>query len=121
MGIGVFFLEFYRPKNTGSLAVTTVKVYEWLGDVRHSFKQDNNFDFIFVGGSDWVLHPYDTEIFTFFMSTTLVIKTEPREIRERPALGEYSFQCTLWAEGLEFPVQEDFTVTVVESIKGECK
>jgi hypothetical protein len=113
--------EFHRPQQTASLATTTVKVYEWLGDKRYSFKQDNNFDFIFVGGVDWVLHPNDTETFSFFMSTTMVIEKEPIELRERPALGEYSFQCTVWAEGLESPVQENFTVTVVESIKGESR
>jgi len=110
-------LEFFRPEQV-NLNTPIVRVYDWLGDQRYSFKQENNVDFVFIGGSDWVLHPKDTEIFSFHISTTTVIQTEPVEIRERPSLGKYRFQCSVWAEGLSSPVVENLIVNIVESIKG---
>lgn len=113
-------LEFRRPDHIEGLARPTVKVYKNPEENDDGFQKDTNFDFMFIGGSDWVLYPNDTDIFPFIMSTTMIKETEPVEIRERPPLGDYYFHCTVWAEGLDI-IQEDFIVSVVETIKGESR
>jgi hypothetical protein len=107
-------LEFSRPEPHG-IDMPTVGVYDWKGDKRHSFKEVTNFDFMFIGGQDWVLHAHDTEVFSFHMSTTTVIQTEPREIRKRPGVGAYYFTCTVWSESLGAPISQDLVVNVVEN------
>ena len=107
--------EFLRPEQL-DLHTPIVKVDDWLDDKRYSFKQENNVDFIFVGGSDWIIHPSDTEVFNFFISTASIIQKEPVEIRERPALGKYRFRCYVWAEKLNAPIDVDLTVKVVEEL-----
>ncbi len=109
-------LEYNRPKRK-SLYLPVIETKDWLGDNRYTFKKVNNADFVFIGGSDWILHANDTDMFDFGMTTVVVKQTEPTEIRERPELGDYTFTCTVWADGLDKPLKEILTVTIKESIK----
>ncbi len=88
---------------------------DWLGDERYTFKKVNNADFVFIGGSDWVLHANDTDMFAFDMTTAIVKQREP-EIRERPEIGRYEFSCTVWADSLDKPLAEKLVVILVETI-----
>jgi len=107
----------YNSPTKNSLYFPVVEIGEWLGDYRYSFKKVNNEDFVFIGGSDWVLHANDTDIFNFYMTTSVVKQTEPIEIRERPELGEYNFSCTVWCDGIDKPVSEQLIIALIESIK----
>jgi hypothetical protein len=107
----------YNPPKRKSLLLPVVDVGNWLNDNRYTFKKVNNADFVFIGGQDWVLHANDTDMFDFHMTTAIVKQTEPKEIREFPELGDYEFFCTVWADGLERPVSQVLTVSIVESIK----
>ncbi|HPH95367.1 MAG TPA: hypothetical protein PKW33_15550 [Anaerolineaceae bacterium] len=107
--------EFSPPK-TKSILSPVIEAKDWLNDNRFTFKKINNVDFIFTGGQDWVLHAKDTNTFDFYMTTALVRQTEPREIRESPEIGDYEFICTVWADGLDKPVQEKLVVSIVESL-----
>ena len=69
------------------------------------FKWQNNKDFIFTGGDDWVIYPKDDSVFGFFLETVVV--------GQRPVPHDYHFSCTIWAEGLDNPIREKLTVNVV--------
>lgn len=107
-------LEYQPPKERKSILIPVIEVSEFRDDQRFSFKKVNNADFVFIAGSDWLLHSNDTEMFGFYMTTVLVKKkTESGgEIRERPDPGEYDFDCTVWAEGLNKPLNKHITVII---------
>lgn len=107
----------FIPRQTKSIISPVIRVDDWLGDNRFTFKKVNNSDFVFIGGEDWILHANDTDMFDFYITTALVKQTEPTEIREFPEVGDYEFACTVWADGLEKPVKEKLIVSIVESIK----
>lgn len=107
-------VEYLSP-NRKSLYLPVIEMDDWLGDERYTFKKVNNADFVFIGGSDWVLHVNDTDMFAFDMTTAVVKQREP-EIRERPDIGEYVFTCTVWADGLDKPLVEKLMVNVAEKI-----
>lgn len=107
-------IEYLSP-NRKSLYLPVIEMDDWLGDERYTFKKVNNADFVFIGGSDWVLHANDTDMFAFDMTTAIVKQREP-EIRERPDIGDYEFTCTVWADSLEKPLVEKLMVNIVEKI-----
>jgi hypothetical protein len=107
-------IEYLSP-NRKSLYLPVIEMDDWLGDERYRFKKVNNADFVFIAGSDWVLHAHDTDMFAFDMTTAIVKQREP-EIRERPDIGEYEFTCTVWADGLDKPLVEKWIVNIVEKI-----
>jgi hypothetical protein len=104
----------YLPPPDRHLLTPVIKTYEWKEDKRYAFSQENNVDFVFIGGSDWYIHPGDFEAFSFFMTTVVVLQKEPHEIRERPEPGRYEFTCSVRAEGLTKPVSEHLHVEVIE-------
>ena len=71
------------------------------------FKWQNNRDFIFTGGDDWVIYPKDDCAFGFYLETTVT--------GQPPVPHDYHFICTVWAEGLENPVTERLTVKVIKT------
>lgn len=107
-------IEYLSPSRK-SLYLPVIEMDDWLGDERYTFKKVNNADFVFIGGSDWVLHVNDTDMFAFHMTTAIVKQRKP-EIRERPDFGEYVFTCTVWADGLDKSLVEKLTVNVVENL-----
>jgi hypothetical protein len=107
----------YKPLERKSLYLPVIEAKDWLGDNRYTFKKVNNADFVFIGGSDWVLHASDTDMFDFQMTTAIAKHTENGVVRERPDLGDYAFACTVWADGLDKPVKEVLTISVKKSIK----
>jgi len=107
----------YNPPKRKSLYLPVIDAKDWLGDNRYTFKKVNNADFVFIGGSDWVLHANDTDMFDFQMTTAVAKHTEKGIVRERPDLGDYTFTCMVWADGLDKPLMEALTISVKESIK----
>jgi hypothetical protein len=107
-------IEYLSP-NRKSLYLPVIEMDDWLGDERYTFKKVNNADFVFIGGSDWVLHANDTDMFAFDMTTAIVKQREP-EIRERPEIGRYEFSCTVRADSLDKPLAENLVVSLVETI-----
>jgi len=107
-------IEYLSP-NRNSLYLPVIEMDDWLGDERYTFKKVNNADFVFIGGSDWVLHANDTDMFAFDMTTAIVKQREP-EIREQPEIGQYEFSCTVWADSLDKPLAEKLVVSLVETI-----
>jgi hypothetical protein len=118
-------------KNEGRLAAKWVKIhleFESFGDSSYQdyarspidkiaaprlhipkdnpFTWQNNRDFVFNGGADWVIHPYDTVSFPFFVQT--VVKDHP------PVPCDYSLKATVFAEGIESPVAASLTVSISE-------
>lgn len=107
-------VEYIRPDRK-SLYLPVIEVSDWLGDNRYTFKKVNNADFVFIGGSDWILHANDSDMFDFDMTTAIVKQREP-EIREFPEVGDYIFTCTVWADGLDKPIIEKMTVSIVDKL-----
>jgi hypothetical protein len=105
-------IEYIRSDRK-SLYLPVIEVSDWLGDNRYTFKKVNNADFVFIGGSDWILHANDSDMFDFDMTTAIVKQREP-EIREFPEVGNYEFTCTVWADGLDKPVVEKMIVNIVD-------
>ena len=103
-----------KPSDQLSLLSPVVKMSEFSSD-KPSFKAENNIDFLFIGGSDWVIYPNDSEIFGFHITTVVIKQTEPYRLREYPEPGDCHFQCTVWAEGLNHPVSEQLTVKIREA------
>jgi len=81
------------------LAAPTVKIPNG-----NPFKWQNNKDFIFEGGHDWVIYPRDDVTFAFFLGTVVQ--------GQLPVPYDYRFRCTVWAEGLDNPVHSELTVRV---------
>ncbi|HAE59799.1 MAG TPA: hypothetical protein DCG54_09925 [Anaerolineae bacterium] len=111
--IKIHFEFVSRAPKENSLAVPVLECVDWRKDDRFTFKKVNNADFVFIGGANWVLHANDSDMFPFHMTTTLGKKDGERE---RPDYGKYEFECTVWADGLDKPVQEKLIVNVVEKI-----
>ena len=87
-----------------SLAAPTVKIPE-----DNPFKWQNNKDFIFTGGDDWVIYPLDESVFGFFLKTVIV--------DQPPIPHDYHFHCTVWTEGLDNPASEDLIVRITRNQK----
>lgn len=94
-----------------------IKVSEF-SEEKPTFVHEHNFDFVFRAGSDWIINPDDLEPFGFHITTSLVEgKTRDGvEIRKSPPPCEVILDCTVWAEGLDQPKQERFSVQIVEHL-----
>jgi hypothetical protein len=103
--------EFRHPEQAGLVPV--IDVSEFSGG-KPSFYKENNAEFVYIGGSDWTIHPNDTEVFAFHITTVLVLQKEPFELREFPEPGNYHFHCTVWAERLDHPISEQLIVKIAE-------
>ena len=111
------YVEHLREEQPFPLAF--VKVSEF-SENKHSFVNEHNFDFVFRGGNDWIINPSDIEPFGFQITTSIVIEEREiqgkiQEIRENPPPGIIKLNCTVWAEGLQKPVTENFLVQVIPS------
>jgi hypothetical protein len=113
--VKIHFEFISRAPKGNSLAVPVLECKDWLKDNRFTFKKVNNADFVFIGGTDWVLHANDSDMFAFYLTTALGRKDKPGE-HEYPDVGEYEFMCTVWADGLDNPVVEKLKVNVVDKI-----
>lgn len=99
-----------------SMASPVIKIYE--SDTQNIFNRENNVDFIFRGGTDWILRPYDSEKFDFFISS-FIGTNDPNMPYERPYPSICQFTCTLWADGIEKPVTQRVEVEVERYIDKE--
>lgn len=104
--------EFVKSTHSNKLLQPVIRTEDWLGDKRYTFKIVNNTDFVFIGGADWVLHAKDTDMFDFYITTSIVMGKQ----RERPDFGDYEFACTVWADGLEKPIAEKLIINIVDKI-----
>jgi hypothetical protein len=112
-------------QNHGQLAARYVKIrldfksFEEKLDIPHltfpkgnlprerDFEKSGEKDYIFHGGADWVIYPHDAEVFLM----RLVLREHGKPMR----VGNYSFHCTVWAEGLENRVEKDLIVSITEN------
>lgn len=92
-----------------SMASPVIKMFE--SDTQNIFNRENNVDFVFRGGEDWVLRPFDSEKFDFFISS-FIGTTDPNMPYERPYPSICQFICMIWAEGLENPVIQKVEVEI---------
>lgn len=92
-----------------SMASPVIEIYE--SDSQNIFNRENNVDFVFRGGADWVLRPFDGEKFDLFISSFIGTK-DPNMPFERPYPSICQFICTVWAEGLENPVIQRVEVEI---------
>lgn len=97
-----------------SMASPVIKIYE--SDTQNIFNRENNVDFVFRGGNNWVLRPYDSEKFDFFIST-FIGTNNPNMPYERPYPSICQFTCTLWADGIENPVIQKVEVEIERKIE----
>jgi len=104
--------EFIKSTHQDPLLQPVIRTEDWMGDKRYTFKIVNNADFVFIGGTDWVLHANDTDMFDFYITTSIV----KGEQRERPDFGDYEFRCTAWADGLDNPVVQKLIVRIVNKL-----
>lgn len=104
--------EFLKATHDNKLLQPVIRTEDWLGDERYTFKIVNNADFVFIGGTDWVLHANDTDMFDFYITTSIVMGKQ----RERPDFGNYEFRCTVWADGLDKPIAEKLMISIVDKI-----
>jgi hypothetical protein len=104
--------EFTRSTHQDPLLQPVIRTEDWMGDKRYTFKIVNNADFVFIGGTDWVLHANDTDMFDFYITTSIVKGKQ----RERPDFGDYEFRCTAWADGLDNPVIQNLTVSIIDKL-----
>jgi hypothetical protein len=102
------------------LRTPLLKISEF-SEGKQQFVQENNFECIFNGGADGVIYPKDTGIFGFHMTTSTIREIQqreqekPLEIPEYPALGECVFSCTVWAEGLDKPLNRRVVLKIVDN------
>jgi hypothetical protein len=99
-----------------SMASPVIKIYE--SDTQNIFNRENNVDFVFRGGTDWVLRPYDSEKFDFFISSFIGTKDSNMPY-ERPYPSICQFTCTIWADGLENPIIQRVEVEIERNAKEE--
>ena len=92
-----------------SMASPVIKIYE--SDAHNTFNRENNVDFVFRGGTDWILRPHDSEKFDFFITSFIGTK-DPNLPYERPYPSICQFTCTLWADGIEKPVVQQVAVEI---------
>jgi hypothetical protein len=90
-----------------------IKVSEFSSG-KPGFYKENNAEFVYIGGADRIIHPGDSEIFGFHITTATGVLIDKPDVREYPAPGSHHFQCTVWAEGLDHPVSEQLIVIVEE-------
>jgi hypothetical protein len=106
------FSSFYLLiKNQGDSVAKFIKIQMEIGyanstnlpkDIRVSeippWKKQGNNNFSFSGGSEWVLYPYDSANFQFFVDMELGVSRQ------------LSIHCTTWAEGFNNPVTTELEV-----------
>lgn len=98
-----------------------VKVTEF-SENKPSFVHEHNFDFVFRAGTDWIINPNDIEPFGFHITTSVIVEetnsagVEMKHAQYPPSC-EVILDCTVWAEGLEQPKKERFSVQVVEHLE----
>ncbi len=98
-----------------------LKVSEFSKE-KPQFHQENNVECVFTGGTNWVIHPEDTEVFGFHMTTSVIKETIKREngdiinIPESPARGDCVFDCTIWTEGVDKPISKRLIVGIVDDL-----
>ena len=80
------------------------------------FNKENNVDFIFQGGADWILRPHDIEKFDFFISTSIGSR-DPNQQHERPYPCICTFTCTIWSEDLRNPISQIINVEIEKSVQ----
>jgi hypothetical protein len=51
-------------------------------------------------------------MFDFYITTSIV----KGEQRERPDFGDYEFRCTAWADGLDKPVVQNLTISIIDKL-----
>lgn len=89
-------------------------------DTKNIFNRENNADFVFRGGTDWVLRSYDTEKFDFFISSSIGTNN-PTTPFERPYPSICRFVCTIWADGLDKAVVQKVEVEIERYPKVETR
>jgi hypothetical protein len=104
-------------QNRGKLAAKFVKIHlvfqsfedktyiPGIGFPEDNFEKKGKKDYIFSGGPDCVVYPLDAKWFH------IELKPHVEAIRS----GEYVFQCTVRAEGLDTPVSKDLRVKITDS------
>lgn len=106
-------LEYLSRNTSSSLTHPTLKISEF-DEAKPGFIAENNFDFTFTGGADWILYPGDTEIFSFHMDINIKYSTRTGARREYPDNGTYHLRCTVWAEALAQPMTQELTVIIAD-------
>jgi len=105
-------------QNRGKLAAKFVKIHlvfqsfedqtyiPVIGFPEDNFDKKGKKDYIFSGGPGWVVYPFDAEWFHIELNPNSagVIRS-----------GEYLFQCTVRAEGLDTPVSRELRVNITDS------
>jgi hypothetical protein len=103
------FLSFqdtsYRDVAKSPMEKLAAPTVEIPGD--NPFEWQNNKDFIFRGGADWVIYPQDNAAFMFCLGTVVE--------GQSPVPHDYRFHCTIWAEGVGCPVEEELIVRVMKA------
>ncbi len=97
-----------------SMASPVIEIYK--SDTINVFNRENNVDFIFRGGTDWILRSYDSEKFDFFISSHIGTK-DPKRPHEKPFPSICRFICTVWADGLEKAVVQRIEVEITRNAK----
>jgi hypothetical protein len=97
-----------------SMASPVIKIYK--SNNQYNFNRENNADFVFSGGTDWVLRPQDSEKFDFFISSAIGTK-DPKIPYERPYPSLCKFVCTVWVDGIEKPVVQRVDVEIERYVK----
>lgn len=128
------YAHFYVAiRNVGEIALQNVKIHvehprsqrevqaaaklsiSEFSENKPTFYSENNFDFTFLGGTDWMVYPCDTEAFGFHVTTAIFVQDERWPEGKRasyPPPGETRLICTVWARGLSKPVAEDLVVVI---------
>jgi len=96
-----------------SMASPEIKIDK--SDTKNIFNHENNVDFVFRGGVDWVLRPNDSEKFDFFISSSIGTK-DPNRPHEKPYPSICRFVCTIWADGLEKPFVQRIEVEITRNV-----
>jgi hypothetical protein len=128
------YAHFYvAVRNVGEIALQNVKIHvehirsqrevkaavmfkvSEFSENKPTFYSENNFDFTFLGGADWMVYPGDTEVFGFHVSTAIIVQDKRLPEGKRasyPPAGETRLTCTVWARGLSKPVDKDLVVVI---------
>jgi hypothetical protein len=108
-------LEHIRSQREVDTA-TIIKVSEF-SESKPTFFSENNFDFTFWGGADWMIYPGDSELFGFHITTAIYIQDDRLPEKRRPSYppaGKTNLRCTVWAKGLKEPVEAKLVVVITE-------
>ena len=81
---------------------------------KRSFISENNVDFIFRSGSDFIVYPYSTETFGFYFTTNIIVDSERNE-HAYPMSCICTIECSIWAEGLREPIIQELKIEIVKA------